>query len=183
MTERAKRGAGYDDIISAPDDKIAESVGGDLYLSPRPRMRHSHATAALTSSLHSEFHHDRADGWWILYEPEVWLFGDVLVPDLAGWKRTRLPELPDASGVEIPPDWICEVLSPSTERFDRNMKLPLYAHHGVSHAWVVDLTQRRLEIYERDKTEWRLLGRHSGITVVSAPPFEAAPIDLSALWT
>lgn len=184
MSEKVRSGASYDDVIAAPEDKIAEVVGGDLYLSPRPAIRHARALSALGADLHDAFDRGRSGpgGWWILHEPEIHLFGDVLVPDLAGWRRERLPALPDVAALDLAPDWVCEVLSPSTERFDRLQKMPRYALSTVAHLWVVDVPGRQLEVYRRAGSEWIRLESHAGSALVSAPPFEAAAIDLSALW-
>src|SRR5688572_30148439 len=110
MTERVKGGALYEDVVAAPEHKVAEIVEGYLYLSPRPALRHGHASSVLGSRLNDAFHQGRSGpgGWWILDEPELHLVGDVLVPDIAGWKRERLLELPEGSGVEVAPDWVCE---------------------------------------------------------------------------
>lgn len=184
MTEKTRTGATYDDLIAAPADQIAEMLGGDLYLSPRPALRHSRVLSALGSDLHDAFDRGRSGpgGWWILDEPEVHLDGDVLVPDLAGWRRERLPSIPDAPAMKLPPDWVCEVLSPSTERFDRSQKMPRYALAGVGHVWIVDLPLRRLEVHARRGSEWRLLETYGGSERVAAAPFEAVPIELAALW-
>lgn len=184
MSEKIKSGALYDDVIAAPEMKIAELVGGDLYLSPRPAMRHSKVASVLGADLNDAFHRGRTGpgGWWILDEPELHLGNDVLVPDIAGWRRERLPEIPDAGWMELTPDWLCEVLSPSTERFDRNLKLPLYAAAGVMHLWLVDPENRTLEVYGRMDASWVLLETHHGDATVHAPPFEAVGIELVPLW-
>lgn len=184
MTERVKRGALYEDVIAAPEHKIAEIVEGDLYLSPRPSPRHSNAATALGSDLYEAFHRGRRGpgGWWILFEPELHLNGDVLVPDIAGWRRERLPELPEGPGIDLAPDWVCEVLSPSTEEFDRLEKLPRYALAAVAHLWLVDPSKRRLEVYGRLDLQWVLLEEYSGAAAVSAPPFEAVAVELAPLW-
>lgn len=147
MTEKAKEGAAYPDVIAAPDDQIAEIVVGSLYLSPRPSLRHTKAASTLGAVILDAFQLGRRGpgGWLILDEPELHVFGDVLVPDIAGWRTERLPQQLDGNGMEIAPDWLCEVLSPSTEEFDRKQKLPRYALAGVSHAWLVDPIARRLE--------------------------------------
>ncbi|HVR44508.1 MAG TPA: Uma2 family endonuclease [Thermoanaerobaculia bacterium] len=184
MTEKAKRGATYDDVIAAPDDRIAEVVSGDLYLSPRPSLRHANATSLLAADLVEAFQRGRRGpgGWWIWFEPELHLTGDVLVPDIAGWRRERLAAVPDGTGIELAPDWLCEVLSPGTERFDRMQKLPRYAIAGVGHLWLLDPMHRRLAIYGRLAQGWQLLEQHSGDAVVSAPPFEEVSIELGPLW-
>lgn len=185
MTEKTRTGATYSDVIAAPEDKIAEIVGGDLYLSPRPALRHSRAISVLGGDIHDAFDHGRSGpgGWWILDEPELHLFGDVLVPDIAGWRRERVPRIPDAPAMEIAPDWLCEILSPSTSAFDRRQKMPRYALAGVDHLWLVDPLERALEVYVRSKEAFRLAETHRGEAIVSAPPFEAAPIDLGRVWS
>jgi Uma2 family endonuclease len=184
VTEKIKGGAIYDDVVAAPEHKVAEIVEGYLYLSPRPAPRHSNAATALGSDLHEAFQRGRRGpgGWWILFEPELHLIGDVLVPDIAGWKRERLPDLPEGPGFELAPDWVCEVLSPSTQRFDRLTKLPRYALAGVRHLWLVDPLTRRLEVYGRLDLAWVLLEEYSGEAAVSAPPFEAIPVELAGVW-
>lgn len=106
----------------------------------------------------------------------------MLVPDIAGWRRERLPELPEGPGIEIPPDWACEVLSPSIEKFGRRQKLPRYAIAGVAHLWLIDPSKRRLEVFSRHELDWVLLEQYSGEAVVNAPPFEAVSIELAPLW-
>ncbi|HVR44390.1 MAG TPA: Uma2 family endonuclease [Thermoanaerobaculia bacterium] len=184
MSEKVRSGATYDDVLAAPEDRIAEVVGGDLYLSPRPALPHARILSALGSDLHDAFDRGRSGpgGWWILDQPELHLFGDVLVPDLAGWRRDRIPRIPDAPAMEIAPDWVCEVLSPSTETFDREQKIPRYALAEVSHLWLVDITRRRLEVYARSASAFVRTERHDGNAVVSAPPFEAAAIELARFW-
>ena len=121
-------------------------------------------------------------GWVILDEPELHLGPDVLVPDLAGWRRERMPELPDVAAFTLPPDWVAEVLSPSTAALDRAEKLPIYARAGVPHLWLLDPVIRTLEIYRLVGPDWHLVGTHAGEVVVSAEPFDAVPLDLAALW-
>lgn len=184
MTEKSRSGATYDDLVAAPEDRIAEMLGGDLYLSPRPAIRHSRIISVLGADIHDAFDRGRSGpgGWWILDEPELHLSGDVLVPDLAGWRRERMPAIPDAPAMELAPDWVCEVLSPSTERFDRLQKMPRYALAGVSHAWIVDLPKRRVEIHAREGIDWRPVACYSGLVMFSAAPFDAVAIELSRLW-
>jgi len=185
MAQKIKGGALYEDVIAAPRDHVAEIVAGDLYLSPRPSLRHSNAASVLGADLNEAFHRGRRGpgGWWILDEPELHLQGDVLVPDIAGWRRERLPALPDGTGIELAPDWLCEVLSPSTERFDRLEKLPRYALAGVNHLWLIDPLKRLLEVWSRVETHWALIEEFSGKDVVNAPPFEAVSVELAPLWS
>ena len=121
-------------------------------------------------------------GWWILDEPELHLGADVLVPDLAGWKRERMPRLPDAAWFELAPDWVCEILSPSTAKLDRAEKLPLYARNGAAHCWLVDPDLKTLEVFENRDGKWLLLTVLENDASVSQPPFDAIAFALASLW-
>ena len=178
-----KKPATYEDLIRVPDDKVAEILDGELYASPRPALRHAHAASALGVEIGGPFGGRRSPGgWWILYEPELHLHADVVVPDLAGWRRDRVPAIPDAPAMTIAPDWVCEVISPSTEAIDRGKKLAIYAREGVAHAWLVNPSSQTLEIYARAEDAWTLVATHVGRTTVRALPFEAIDLDLAVLW-
>jgi Uma2 family endonuclease len=185
--DSAEKLATYADVLAAPPHVVAELVAGELHTSPRPASRHALAGSALLTRLFGRFHSsgggaEDPNGWVILYEPELHLSGDVLVPDIGGWRRERMPEMPDAAYFELPPDFCCEVLSPSTARFDRVMKLPIYARHRVGHAWLVDPTAQTLEVLALDGETYRLLATHGGDAVIKAPPFDAEGLDLAPLW-
>jgi Uma2 family endonuclease len=121
-------------------------------------------------------------GWWILDEPELHLGEQVVVPDLAGWRRERVPAIPDEAFFTLAPDWVCEVLSPSTERIDRGRKLRIYAEAGVAHAWFVKPTDRTLEVFRLRDGAWTIVGVWEGAAVVRAEPFDAVALDLAPLW-
>src|SRR5262249_50060653 len=122
-------------------------------------------------------------GWIILDEPELHLNADILVPDLAGWRRQRMPSITnDEPFFTLAPDWACEVLSPRTQKKDRAKKLPIYAREGVSHVWLVDPLVRTLEVLRRQNTDWLIVGVHEGSDRVHAEPFDAIELDLSILW-
>jgi Uma2 family endonuclease len=125
MPEAVLCGATYDDLLKVPDHLVAEIVEGELFTSPRPAVPHGHTSLALAARLFS--FGAGPGGWWILIEPELHLGSDVLVPDIAGWRRQRVPYLPQTAAIEIAPDWICEVVSPATGGLDRLRKLPRYA--------------------------------------------------------
>lgn len=185
MGLHARRPATYDDVLNAPDHLVAEIVDGVLELSPRPGKPHAAATTALSEELGPPFKRGRGGpgGWILLYEPELHLGADVLVPDLAGWRRERMPALTnDEPYFTIVPDWVCEVISPSTGMLDRARKLPLYAAAGVGHAWLVDPLQRTLEVLRRQDSKWLLLDVFEGAAQVRAEPFDAIELDLSILW-
>lgn len=179
-----KRRATYDDLLQVPRHRVAEIVDGDLHVSPRPASRHALAVSVLASDLGPPFHHGRGGpgGWWLLFEPELHLGEDVLVPDLAGWRRQRMPEFPDTTAFTLAPDWVCEVVSPGTERLDRAKKMPVYAREKVSHLWLVNPMARTLEAYRLVEARWLLLATHEGATRIRAEPFDAVELDLAPLW-
>jgi Uma2 family endonuclease len=180
-----KKDATYDDLREIPDSFVAEMFDGDLYATPRPSVRHTHAASVLGAELAGPFHRGRngPGGWVIWDEPELHFQNDVLVPDLAGRRRTRLPEVPDAAFMTLAPDWICEVLSPSTEMLDRNKKLRIYARELVQHAWLLDPLRRTLEVLVLQAGAWAPLVAHEGDRKVRAPPFDAIELELDALWS
>ncbi|WP_438026803.1 Uma2 family endonuclease [Sorangium sp. So ce233] len=189
--EKARR-ATYADLEAVAPNKIAELVRGTLHVFPRPAPRHANAASSLGADLHGAFQRGRGGpgGWWILDEPELHFPDpdapreiDSLVPDLAGWRRERMPELPETAYFTLAPDCICEVLSPSTAAFDRDEKMPVYAREGVRHVWLVDPIARTLEVYVLGGD--RRLGPavvHRAAARVRAEPFDAIELDLSALW-
>ena len=184
MALPAKRRASYDDLLAVPDHKVAEIVDGDLVVSPRPAIPHANASSALGVVVGGPFGFGTGGpgGWVILDEPELHFRGDVLVPDLAGWRRERMPAAPSAPYISLAPDWICEVLSPSTEKLDRADKLPIYARERVAHAWLVNPLSRTLEILALEGSRWTLIATFAGDTKVRAVPFDAVEIDLKMLW-
>lgn len=182
--DAARRIATYQDVLAAPDGVTAEILDGELHLSPRPAGRHAAVTSALGEELGPPFKRGRGGpgGWLLLDEPEVHLQADVVVPDLAGWKRERLAAVGDEAYFELAPDWVCEVLSPSTERRDRTSKLSIYARESVSHVWLVNPVQRTVEVLMLHAEGWLTRGVHHGDQRVRAEPFDAIELDLSMLW-
>ena len=181
---RSHRKATYQDVLDAPPHMVAEVLAGTLHTQPRPAMRHAWASSILGGSLFNPFGRgtDGPGGWWIVFEPELHLGDDIMVPDLAGWRRETMPEFPDAAYCTIPPDWACEVLSPSTRRIDQNEKRAIYARESVSHLWFVDPDSKTLEAFELDDGRWVLLATLADDAQVSLPPFDAISFPLDALW-
>ena len=177
------RSADYQDLLRLPEHVTGEIIAGQLHTQPRPTARHSRIETGIAREVSGPF--DRGGsgpgGWLILVEPELHLSGQVLVPDLAGWRRERLPVTPDGA-VEVVPDWICEILSPAIAIKDRKLKLPLYAQLGVGHAWIVEPQSKTIEIYRRDGAHWLLLGTHADQDEMRAEPFDAVAIGLSSFW-
>jgi Uma2 family endonuclease len=178
------RSATYEDLVALPDTLVAEIVNGELHASPRPAPRHARAYSSLGVLIGGPYDHGIGGpgGWWILDEPELHLGRDVLVPDLAGWHRSRLPRLPDTAYFALAPDWSCEVLSPSTAQLDRARKLGIYARERVAHAWLIDPLARTLEVLRLEHGRWVILGTHAGSEVVRAEPFAEIDLELDALW-
>lgn len=176
--------ATYQDVLDAPPNMVAEIVGGELHLHPRPAGPHTVAASALGVEIGSEFGRQRGGpgGWWILDEPELHLGADVLVPDVAGWRRERMPGRPVEAWLELVPDWVCEVLSPSTRRVDLGSKRDVYAREAVRHLWLVDPLARTLEAFELHGGRWSLLATVTDADPVRLPPFDAIEFPLSALW-
>ncbi len=185
MSLAAKRGATYDDVLAAPENAVAEVLFGVLHTHPRPAARHTRASSRLGTELGGPFDRGRGGpgGWVLLDEPELHLGADILVPDLAGWRRERMPVFPhDAVYFTLAPDWICEVLSPSTAKIDRSDKLTIYAREGVGHAWLLDPVARTLEVFRLEGGRWVLHGVHGDEAPVRAEPFDALALDLASLW-
>ena len=184
MSDTAKRSARYDDILALPENLVGEILDGQLHTHPRPAPRHANACSVLGGSLGGAYHWGKGPGGWrILNEPELHLGPDVLVPDIAGWRRERLPALPDTAWFELAPDWVCEILSPSTARVDRVVKMPIYARERIPHLWLVDPELKTLEVYSlNDEGHWLLLASLKDDDPVRQPPFDAIEFPLDALW-
>jgi Uma2 family endonuclease len=184
MPETAEKCATYEDLFNVPDNLVAEIIHGHLYTNPRPAPRHARASSILGEKVTDPYDvgNGGPGGWWILDEPELHLGPDILVPDLAGWRRERMPELPETAFFELGPDWICEILTPSTARMDRAEKMPLYGKNGVQYLWLIDPDVRTLEAYELRGDNWMLLVTLDEDKPVSVPPFDAIEFPLSALW-
>ena len=185
MNDPAKRNASYEDILALPENQVGEILNGQLYTHPRPAPKHAQAYSALGYNVGGPFGGGIGGpgGWWILDEPELHLGGDIVVPDLAGWRRERMPSLPETAWFELAPDWACEILSPSTARIDRAMKMPFYAREGVPHLWLVDPDARTLEVYNlQNDGHWVLFNTLKEDDPVSQPPFEAVSFSLGSLW-
>jgi len=207
VTASPKPRATYADVLAAPERLVAEVLFGVLYTHPRPASPHARASSRLGAELDGPFDRGRGGpgGWIILDEPELH-FGraaeeDIVVPDLAGWRRERMPAVPNVPFFTLAPDWVCEVVSPSTEAIDRAEKMRIYAREGVRHAWLVDPIARTLEVFRlarktarRPKVKrkappdtpsgaWTLVDVWRDDAKVHAEPFDAVALELAALWS
>lgn len=185
MGDPAKQRATYQDVLDAPRHLVAEIIDGELRLQPRPAKPHAAASTALSEELGPPFKRGRGGpgGWIILFEPELHLGSDIVVPDLGGWRRERLPVLDNREPYfTLAPDWVCEVLSTSTSKSDRSEKLPIYAREGVRHAWLVDPIDRTLEVLRLENGRWSILAVHRDGARIRAEPFDAIELELGVLW-
>jgi Uma2 family endonuclease len=183
--DAARRRATYEDVLAAPAHVVAEVLFGVLYTHPRPAARHARAASRLGAELDGPFDRGRGGpgGWVLVDEPELHLGEDIVVPDLAGWRRARMPAFPyDAAYFTLAPDWICEVLSPSTSKIDRGDKLDIYAREGVGHAWLLDPLDKTLEVLRLAEGRWTRVGFHKDDARVRAEPFDAVELALGELW-
>ena len=176
--------ASYEDLKQVPPHLVAELLDGRLVTHPRPAPRHANVSSSLGSKIGSPFHHGDGGpgGWWILDEPELHLGAHVLVPDLAGWRREHMPKLPDTAWFEQPPDWICEVLSPATVRYDRLEKRDIYAAFKVAHLWFVDPDAKTLEAFTLKDGAWVLEATRANDDEIALAPFAEVPFSLASLW-
>ncbi len=184
MANQAHKLATYDDLAALAENLVGEIVAGVLHAHPRPAPKHSLASSSLGVDISGPYQLGKGGpgGWWILDEPELHLGKNVLVPDLAGWKKSRMPVLPGTAWFEVVPDWVCEVLSPSTERFDRVEKMPVFAKYGVRYCWLVDPVIKTLEAYELKDEKWVLLVTLDKDKMVSVSPFDVTEFSLADLW-
>lgn len=178
------RKATYQDVLDAPPNVVAQIIDGDLHLLPRPSWQHVKANGRLYSALERRFSRD-GEGpgeWEILSGPEMHLGEDVLAPDIAGWQAENFIPRPGTPWLDCAPDWVCEVLSPSTGKHDLGSKSEIYAREDVSHLWIVDPEALTLQAFALSGKKWQMIATVSGEAMVSVPPFETLNIPLSRLW-
>jgi len=182
----ARRRATYEDLLKVPEPLVAEIIDGDLITTPRPAVPHARATWVIAQDVgpfdREPGSPDAPSGWWILFEPEPHFDEDVLVPDLAGWRRARMPVLPNAAALTQAPDWLCEVVSPATGAIDRGRKMRVYARQAVEYLWLVDPLAHTLEIYRLEGGRWVVASTHGGADIVRAEPFDTVEIAIGRWW-
>ena len=176
----------YAQLEALPERLTGEIINGQLYTQPRPAGPHASAGSILQIEIGAPYDRGRGGpgGWRIIIEPELHFVRDtqVLVPDIAGWRRERLPIIPRDQRFEVVPDWICEILSPSTARKDRTRKMPLYARYGVAWLWLVDPLARTLEAFALEQGRWVVIGQYGDQIEANIPPFQEIALQLVDLW-
>jgi len=184
MLKSKTRPAIYADLAALPPNMVGEIIFGVLHAHPRPAPRHGVAAGELQTELSMPFGRGRGGpgGWIFIVDPELLLGSHTVVPDIAGWKRERLAPFPETAFIATPPDWLCEVLSPSTQAIDRTDKLAIYAEFGVGHCWYVDPIARTLEVLALTGGKWLLAATFKNAEPVTAPPFEVHTFPLDNLW-
>jgi Uma2 family endonuclease len=175
----------HEQWLELPDHVVGEIIAGELHVSPRPAPKHGNAASSLLNEVMGPFHKGKGGpgGWIIMMEPELHLDSNILVPDIGGWRRERLPTIPEEAFFSLAPDWVCEVLSPSTASLDRVKKMPLYLNLGVKYLWLIDPIIKTLEVYKSDQVSWVLVKTYMNSDKVVAVPFDAIEIELSTLWS
>ncbi len=176
--------ATYEDLLKVPENLVAEIIEGELFTSPRPSSPHALASSLLGGRIVMAFGGGGGGpgGWWILDEPELHLGPDILVPDIAGWRRERMPVFENTPAFRLAPDWVCEVISPHTGRIDRMKKLPIYAREEIPYAWIVEPIMKTIEVYRLASGRWSLLGTYGADETVRIEPFDAIEFPLATLW-
>lgn len=184
MAQPRHQPATYADIEALPPNVVGEILYGQLVTQPRPALPHIAAASAMGGVLNPPFQFGSGGpgGWIIADEPELHLGPHVVVPDLAGWRRERLAGRENVAWVDIVPDWVCEILSPSSEVYDRGVKRRIYATYGVDHLWLLDPRSKLLEVFRRQNGDWLLTHNFAGEENVSAPPFDAVTFSLGLMW-
>jgi len=187
MSARAPKPATYADLLSLPEDVRAEILSGQIVTSPAPLPRHSKVQGAVRRFIGGPYDdddgHGGPGGWWIFVEVDVQLGRhDIVRPDLAGWRRERLSDPGNRRPIDVVPDWICEVLSPSTASRDRVIKRKLYAESGIRHYWIVDVDARILEVFELAGDRWALVATYGDDATARIPPFEEVELPIGRLF-
>jgi Uma2 family endonuclease len=184
VLETASRKATYADLYGIPENMIGEIIDGELHATPRPSRRHTFAASLLGNKLIPPYYYGSGGpgGWIIIIEPEIGLGEDILVPDLAGWKKERFPVEEPHNWISAAPDWACEIVSPGTRRLDKIKKMPAYARHGVRYFWLIDPLDKTLDVFRLQSGKWLLLDAFSENDKFRAEPFEEIEIELGDLW-
>ena len=184
-TKPSPRAPTLADIDALPPGIVGEIIEGVLYTTTKPRIRHQRTTRTIGGRIGDPFDHGRGGpgGWWIVTEPGIELPNTPEIsPDVVGWRRERMPELPVDEPIRVVPDWVCEILSPTTRRHDMLRKQPYYAKVGVPFMWLVDIEARVLTVYRLESSDWRMIGTYCDESEARIEPFDAVALELGDWW-
>jgi Uma2 family endonuclease len=185
-TKPSPRAPTLADLDALPPGIVGEIIEGVLYTMTKPRAPHQRATRAIGGTIGAPFDdgRDGPGGWWILTEPGIELPSDTkeISPDVAGWRRERMPELPVDEPIRVVPDWVCEILSPTMRRHDQGVKVPYYAKVGVPFLWLVDVEARVLTVHRLEAGDWRIIGAYGVESEARIAPFDAVPLSVVDWW-
>src|SRR5689334_18386798 len=184
-TKPSPRAPTLADLDDLPPGIVGEIIEGVLYTMTKPRARHQRTGTGISGDLRSPFDLGRGGpgGWWIVAEPGIELPNTPEIsPDVAGWRRARMPEMPGDEPIRVVPDWVCEILSKTTRRHDHSVKMPYYAKVGVAYAWLVDLEARVLTAQRLETSHWVTIGTYSDETEARIAPFDAVPLNVADWW-
>jgi Uma2 family endonuclease len=185
MTKPSPKAPTLADLDALPPGIVGEIINGVLYTMTKPRMRHQRTTTGIGADLLGPFDLGRGGpgGWWISIEPGIELPNTPEIsPDVAGWRRERMPEMPGDEPIRLVPDWVCEIFSKTTRRHDQLVKMPYYAEVGVAYAWTVDLEARVLTAWRLESRHWVTIGTYSNETEARIAPFDAVPLNVADWW-
>jgi len=177
--------ATYEDILALPENTVGEILNGQLETHPRPAPKHALAASSMGMEIGLPFQkgHGGSGGWWIIDEPECHVSNHIFVPDLAGWLKKRMPTLPETAWFNIRPDWVCEIISPSSASRDRVTKMYIYANLEIPYYWIIDPIGQTLEVYQlQEDKSWRLLKTYANDDNVKVAPFDSYSFSLANLW-
>ena len=179
-----ERKATYADLFSIPENTTGEIIDGELIVTPKPSPRHSNASALLTATLVPPYRKGMGGpgGWMILSEVEIMLGDNLLVPDISGWRMERFPGFPKENWISVPPDWVCEILSPDTIRLDRVRKMPIYAEYMIPYLWRLDPIAKTLEVFKLESGKWIFEQAYAEDDKVRAEPFQEIEFALGNFW-
>jgi Uma2 family endonuclease len=184
-TKPSPRAPTLADLDALPPGIVGEIIEGVLYTMTKPRARHQRTTWTVGGRIGEPFDRGRGGpgGWWIVTEPGIELPDTLEIsPDAAGWRRERMPELPVDEPIRVVPDWVCEILSPTTRRYDQSVKMPYYAKVGVPFLWLVDIDARVLTVHRLESSDWCIIGTYRDETEARIAPFDAVPLNIADWW-
>ena len=167
-----------DDLAVSEDERV-ELINGDIVQRPMARSDHGIVQSRASVELGPIDRKTGPDGWWIITEVSVaYELHQCPTHDIAGWRKPRMPERPTGV-IDIPPDWVCEIVSPGHERKDTLTLFLLLQRHKVPFYWLIWPEDRVLIAHQLDGDNYRVVRTIAGETRARIPPFDEIELDLS----